>query len=94
MAYQRVEKVIMTKLPEGGLAMKLSNALESFRCFLGTKAAWAITLSGFALGAYLMWAHTGHLVSALPYFVFLLCPLMHLFSHHQGRGRPREDHQA
>jgi hypothetical protein len=74
--------------------MKSSDVLDSFRCFLGTKAAWAITLSVFALGAYLLWAHTGHVVSALPYFIFLLCPLMHLFGHRHGRGRHREDHQA
>jgi hypothetical protein len=30
----------------------------------------------------------------LPYFIFLLCPLMHLFGHRHGRGRHREDHQA
>ena len=74
--------------------MNSVNAFESFRCFLGTKRAWTMTLSVFALGVYLLWAHTGHLISALPYFVFLLCPLMHLFGHRHGHGHHREDHHA
>ena len=59
-------------------------SLPDFRSFLRSKAAFAITLSAFALGAYLLWTHTGHVVTALPYMILLLCPLMHLFGHHHG----------
>lgn len=30
--------------------------------------------------------HWGHVFGALPYLLFLSCPLMHLFMHH-GHGR-------
>ena len=62
--------------------------------FSRVKGAWALSLSAFVLGAYLLWAHTGHFVSALPYLIFLLCPLMHLFSHRHEHDRHREDHHA
>jgi hypothetical protein len=68
--------------------------VDDFRCFLGSKGAWALSLSAFVLGAYLLWTHTGHFVSALPYLIFLLCPLMHLFGHRHGHDRHREDHHA
>ncbi|MGE5643905.1 MAG: DUF2933 domain-containing protein [Byssovorax cruenta] len=71
--------------------MRSNDTLDAFHCFLGTKTSWAITLFIAALGAYLLWAHTGHLVSALPYVIFLLCPLIHLFGHRHGRGHHRQD---
>ena len=60
--------------------------VDDFRCLLGAKGAWALSLSAFVLGAYLPWTHTEHFVSALPYLIFLLCPLMHLRS--SPRARP------
>jgi Protein of unknown function (DUF2933) len=50
----------------------------------GGKLGWAIAVSLAALGAYLLWAHTGHLLAALPFLLLLLCPLMHVFGHHHG----------
>jgi hypothetical protein len=64
--------------------------LDEFRRFLGSKRAWIFTLSAAALGAYLLSTHTGHVISALPYVVLLLCPLMHLFGHRHGHGDKRE----
>ena len=58
--------------------------LNNFRCFLGSKLGLALTLSAVALGAYLLWTHTGHVVSALPYLILLLCPLLHFFGHRHG----------
>lgn len=57
---------------------------EHFRSFLGSKLGWAITLPLAALGVYLLWNHTGHIIYALPYLVLLACPLMHLFGHRHG----------
>lgn len=66
------------------------------RCstFIGSPAGWIVTLALAALGAYLLWNHTGHVVYALPYLLLLACPLMHLFGHHRGHHghdrRPEE----
>jgi hypothetical protein len=44
----------------------------------------------FVAGFYLLKEHTAHTLGALPYLVFLACPLMHIFMHgghghgHQG----------
>jgi DUF2933 family protein len=53
----------------------------------------SVTLALAALGAYLLWNHTGHLVMTLPYLFLLACPLMHLFGHrhgHHGHGGDKE----
>lgn len=38
--------------------------------------------------------HTDHIVQFLPFAIFLLCPLMHVFMHagHGGHGDRHEDH--
>ncbi|WP_083786744.1 DUF2933 domain-containing protein [Methylobacterium nodulans] len=36
-------------------------------------------------------AHTGHVLSALPYLLLLACLLMHLFMHHGPRHDARRD---
>jgi len=43
-------------------------------------------------GAGLFWLlrdHWGHALGALPYVLFLTCPLMHLFMHHGHRHHDR-----
>lgn len=47
---------------------------------------------GFALvaGFFLFVEHRAHLFGWLPYLLFLACPLMHLFMHHD-HGKHRED---
>ena len=57
-----------------------------------TPLGWAITLALAALGAYLFTTHAGHILSALPYLLLLLCPLMHLFGH--GHGHREHDRDA
>lgn len=64
--------------------------IASFRCFLGSKLGLEFTLALAALGAYLLWTHTGHILLAVPYFLLLLCPLMHLFGHHHGHSSKQE----
>jgi hypothetical protein len=46
-----------------------------------------LVLCGFLLvaGFYLITEHTAHVLGALPYLLFLACPLMHMFMHH-GHG--------
>lgn len=46
-----------------------------------------------AVTYYLLMEHQEHVLQALPYLIFLLCPLMHLFMHrgygggcHPGKG--------
>lgn len=36
-------------------------------------------------------AHTGHVLSALPYLLLMACPLMHLFMH-GGHGHSHREH--
>ena len=61
-----------------------------YRSFLGSRLGWATTLSLAALGAYLLWSYTGHVIYALPYIFLLACPLMHVFGHHHGRHPTQE----
>ncbi len=46
-----------------------------------------IVLLGFlaVAGFYLVTEHSAHVLGALPFLLFLSCPLMHLFMHH-GHG--------
>jgi hypothetical protein len=70
-----------------------SSPAKTWRTVLiGTPLGWAITLALAALGAYLLFAHTGHLLTALPYLLLLACPLMHLFMH-GGHGHRHGDHK-
>lgn len=63
---------------------------ESLRILSGSRIAFLALL---AAGGYFLWTeHQAHLRSALPYLVFLLCPLMHIFMHRgHGGGRPGND---
>jgi hypothetical protein len=54
-----------------------------------------LVLLGFLAVAafYLLTEHTAHVYGALPFLLFALCPLMHLFMHgghggHGGHGQP------
>ena len=64
---------------------------KSWRMVLvGTPVGWIVTLALAGLGIYLFATHTGHILTALPYLLLLVCPLMHLFmhgghGHHHGR---------
>lgn len=60
----------------------------------GNRSFW-LTLPGFcvlglggALLYFLLTEHTAHTLGALPWAIFLLCPIMHFFMHkgHGGHG--------
>ncbi|HXF65200.1 MAG TPA: DUF2933 domain-containing protein [Burkholderiales bacterium] len=55
---------------------------------MNPRAKWVLV--GFAaIAAYFLIAeHQAHFIQALPFFLLLACPLLHLFMHrgHGGRG--------
>jgi hypothetical protein len=51
---------------------------------------WLLGAVAAALLAYLLWMeHRSHLLSALPFLILLLCPLLHVFMH-RGHGGKRQ----
>ena len=64
--------------------------MNAFKCFLGSTAGLVVTLGVAALGVYLLWYHSGHVLAAAPYLLFLACPLMHLFGHRHGHSHSKE----
>ena len=65
--------------------------MPSLRSFLGSGVGLATCIALAAVGAYLLWNHTGHVLSAAPYVLLLACPLLHIFGHghhdHHGGGK-------
>ena len=64
--------------------------MTTIRDFLGSKAGLAVCLIIAAVGVYLLWTHTGHVLYALPYLFLVACPLMHLFGHGDGHGHSHQ----
>ena len=60
--------------------------MSAMRAVLGSRGGLAFCVALAALGAYLLFTHTGHLLSALPYVFLLACPLLHVFGHGHGHG--------
>jgi hypothetical protein len=54
--------------------------------------ATIIAFLGFAaVAAFYLWTeHRAHLLGALPFLIFLICPLMHFFMH-RGHGHGGHD---
>jgi hypothetical protein len=65
--------------------------MSTVREFLSSKAGLAVCVVVAAIGVYLFWAHPGHTLSALPYLIFLACPLLHIFSHGHGHHHKTDD---
>jgi hypothetical protein len=64
--------------------------MDGFRSFLGSTTGLFVCLVLAALGGYLLWTHTGHVLTALPYLILLACPLMHFFGHGHGHKHHAE----
>ena len=61
--------------------------------FVHTKSGLVVCLLLAALGGYLLFTHTGHVLSALPYLLLLACPLMHFVGHGHGHEHHGEADQ-
>ncbi len=59
--------------------------MSSLRSFLGSGVGLASCIALAAVGAYLLWNHTGHVLLAIPYVLLLACPLLHFFGHGHQR---------
>ena len=59
----------------------------TIRAFLESTTGLLACLAVAAVGGWLLWSHTGHVLWALPYLLLLACPLMHLMHRgHAGHG--------
>lgn len=81
------------------MANKNSFFSDLLRLLSGHRLAF---LALIAAGGYFLWTeHQAHLLAALPYLIFLLCPIMHIFMHgnhgghggHNGNDRREEETQ-
>lgn len=53
---------------------------------------WPVLLVFAAIALFFLWEeHQAHLLGALPYLIFLLCPLLHVFMH-RGHGKHDDHH--
>ena len=57
-----------------------------------TRGGIALLVFLAVAGFYLATEHTAHLLGALPFLLFLACPLMHLFMHHGHGGHGGHNH--
>ncbi len=66
----------------------MNRSTEPARPWFQSASGWAWI--GFAAIAafYLITEHRAHVLGALPFAIFLLCPLLHMF-HHGGHGGHR-----
>ena len=58
----------------------------------GLSSGKIAVLSFILVGGYFLFKeHQAHILAALPYLIFLLCPLMHLFMHRGHGGHAKND---
>ncbi|SHH99861.1 DUF2933 domain-containing protein [Desulfofustis glycolicus] len=71
------------------------NSLQKSMQWLSRRSLNHILLAGVVLagGFIVVQRHQEHVVAFLPYLIFLLCPLMHIFMH-GGHGAPNSRHQG
>lgn len=71
------------------------NSLQKSMQWLSRRSLGQILFAGVMLaGGFLLLArHQEHVVVVLPYLIFLLCPLMHIFLH-RGHGGNNSQHQG
>lgn len=54
--------------------------------FWGSRYSIGLIVIGTAAGYFLLTEHLTHVISALPWLVLLVCPLMHIYMHHGHVG--------
>jgi len=55
---------------------------------------WGGVVALMLVAAFFLWIeHRAHVLGALPYLIFLLCPLIHLFMH-RGHGKHGGHHYS
>ena len=59
--------------------------------FWRTRYAVGWVVLGSVAAYFLLTQHLAHVMGALPYLLFLACPLMHVFMHH-GHGHGHRNH--
>ncbi|WP_349570499.1 DUF2933 domain-containing protein [Azotobacter salinestris] len=64
--------------------------------FWRSRYAVGLLVIGAVAGYFLLTEHTAHVLGALPYLLFLACPLMHLFMHrgHGGNDKHGTDKES
>jgi hypothetical protein len=61
----------------------------------GHSRYWGGVTALLMVAAFFLWTeHRAHLLGVLPYLVFLLCPLIHLFMHRGGHGGHGGHHES
>jgi hypothetical protein len=71
--------------------MKNETDKKPFLATLSWPQATLIVFLGVA-GFFLLTEHRAHVFGYLPYFIILLCPLMHIFMH-KGHGKHDNDEE-
>ena len=60
----------------------------------GRSRYWGGVTALLLVAAFFLWTeHRAHLLGALPYLIFLSCPLIHLFTH-RGQGGHGGHHES
>ena len=57
--------------------------------FWSSRYGLGLVVFGAVAAYFLLSEHRAHFLGALPYMLFLACPLMHLFMHHGHGGHGR-----
>ena len=77
---------------------ELSNEVRNVSPQQSERSTWWRSLAGaaaFGFGAvvafYLITEHRAHLYGALPFLLFLACPIMMIFMHHGHGGHDHQD---
>ncbi len=71
-------------------------SIQNSILWVGNLSGSKLALLSFVVVAsyFLFKEHQAHVVAALPYLIFLLCPLMHLFMHKGHGGHEGEGHDG
>lgn len=73
--------------PECGMALVGAGRSSPGRAYPGSVLSWAcIALVTAVAAVWIYRDHLHHVPSALPYALFLLCPLIHLLGHRRGHS--------